>query len=188
VSYKTKHELYDMWKGMWQRCTNPNHEKYKYYGGRGISVCEEWRDFWVFVSDMGNRPHKHLIERVDNDKNYCKENCVWAPYHTQARNKRTNLKTKDGVALDSSAKLGGNVMLVQQRIKNLGWDIERATSEPVHKKPRQYVQIGAINDTPTGWARRLGLSQPAVSKMVKEMGATQAITHLIERANHALRQ
>lgn len=142
---------------MWQRCVWPKHISYKHYGGKGVTVCDEWKDFWRFVSDMGDRPEGYTIERLDSSLGYHKNNCVWASRYVQARNNSRNIKTIDGVAVDSSTRLNGSKSLVQERISKLGWGMEKATSEPVHIKTRQYVTVSGITDTPTGWARRLGV-------------------------------
>jgi hypothetical protein len=70
------------------RCTNPKNSGYRDYGARGIKVCERWREFKNFISDMGVRPTGMSIERVDVDGNYEPGNCVWATSETQANNKR----------------------------------------------------------------------------------------------------
>jgi hypothetical protein len=81
---------YNTWVGMKARCYNPEHEKYKYYGGRGITICDEWRfNFRTFLKDMGKRPSlHHSIDRIDNDGNYCKKNCRWATREQQRVNRR----------------------------------------------------------------------------------------------------
>jgi hypothetical protein len=82
---------------MKQRCTNPNHAKYYLYGGRGIGVCKEWSESFVkFLEDMGDRPQGHTLNRIDNDGNYCKENCEWQTYSEQNSNRRRyeRLKTE----------------------------------------------------------------------------------------------
>lgn len=81
---------YRIWKGMLSRCYNPHIRTYKYYGGRGISVCPEWRqDFVAFLHSIGPRPSTlHSIERKNNDLGYCPDNCCWATREQQNRNRR----------------------------------------------------------------------------------------------------
>lgn len=99
----TKHRMtgtseYNTWDAMIQRCTNLNNSAYENYGGRGITVCPEWlHSFVVFFKDMGKRPKGLTLERKDNDLGYFKENCSWAPYTEQIRNRRINGNNKTGI-------------------------------------------------------------------------------------------
>lgn len=86
---------YTVWKGMHQRCTNPKSSVYKYYGGRGISVCARWDNFENFLADMGERPKGLSIDRIDNDGDYQPKNCRWATQSMQVSNRR-NLKAEKG--------------------------------------------------------------------------------------------
>lgn len=93
----TKHGMafspeYRIWAGIKRRCLDPNMANYAYYGGRGITICDEWKDsFEQFYEDMGPRPSpKHSIEREKNELGYFKENCFWATLTEQARNRRNN--------------------------------------------------------------------------------------------------
>lgn len=83
------------WYHMHERCYNANNKKYKYYGGRGINVCDRWHKdnsegFFNFLKDMGYKPSKkHTIHRVDNNQSYSPDNCIWADYEKQ-NNCRSN--------------------------------------------------------------------------------------------------
>lgn len=85
------HPMYPVWKTMIARCENPKNEKYPRYGARGIKVCERWKDFANFLSDMGEKPSpKHSIDRIDSDGDYEPSNCRWATSATQMRNTSHN--------------------------------------------------------------------------------------------------
>lgn len=90
-SPKNKTREYRIWQGIIQRTTNKNAPAYHHYGGRGITVCDQWRDFNNFFNDMGKCPtEKHSIDRIDNNGNYEPVNCKWALSKTQQRNRRNN--------------------------------------------------------------------------------------------------
>lgn len=82
---------YYSWTSMKSRCNNENDPSYEYYGGRGITVCEEWGDFIKFYGDMGTRPEGTSIDRIDVDKGYYKDNCRWADMSQQNSNKRPQM-------------------------------------------------------------------------------------------------
>lgn len=99
IQINTKHGAskipeYNIWVSMKKRCLKKSHKSFNDYGGRGINVDHSWiNSFETFIQDMGLRPTKnHSLERIDNEKGYCKENCIWADKKTQQRNKRNNVK------------------------------------------------------------------------------------------------
>lgn len=82
---------YNSWRGMKKRCYQPTHDSYQYYGARGITVCDEWRNsFAQFIKDMGPKPGKNYsIDRIDNDGNYTVTNCKWSDQSEQINNRRS---------------------------------------------------------------------------------------------------
>jgi len=95
----TNTKTYYCWRNMRSRCYDKNHVAFHNYGGRGITVCDEWKnDFDAFVRDMGESIVGMSLDRIDSNGNYCKENCRWVTMKQQLNNQRRNrLVTKDGV-------------------------------------------------------------------------------------------
>lgn len=122
---------YKSWAEMWARCTNPNHHKYHLYKNR--TPPEAWRDFEVFLADMGLRPDGFSIERVNNDLPYGPINCVWLPMAEQGKNtSRVNFVLFEGkryTIADASRALGLSPKTVRTRLNAQGWPIERALGE-----------------------------------------------------------
>lgn len=89
-------DTYKVWHNMMQRCNNSKNHAYKYYGGRNIKVCNEWHNFQNFYKDMGDKPLKLTLDRIDTNGNYEPSNCRWATMQEQTanRNKRGFLNVK----------------------------------------------------------------------------------------------
>lgn len=92
-----EHPLYSIWAGMKDRCRNPQTPAYQYYGARGIDYCDRWKNFANFAEDMYPRPTGTSLERKDNNKGYCPENCVWATPGQQMRNRRLFKNSQTGL-------------------------------------------------------------------------------------------
>lgn len=134
MSKRVKHgmhetPIYMVWESMIQRCYNVNFHQYKDYGGRGITVCDKWKTFEGFYEDMGDRPEGMTLERLDNSKCYCKENCKWATRKEQANNRRTNklitYNNKTQTLAQWVDELGLNYDTVKRRLYR-NWTVEAA--------------------------------------------------------------
>lgn len=128
---------YESYSSMLSRCRNPNHSQWSNYGGRGITVCDQWQEsFEFFLKDMGERPSSdYSIDRIDTNGNYHKGNCRWATRKVQNRNKRSNhvieWNGKTQTLVEWSEELGINRMTLNARINTYKWSIERAFTYPV---------------------------------------------------------
>ena len=126
------------WSKAKERCYSKNSQRYHRYGARGIIVCDRWlNSFPNFLEDMGKRPSKkHSLDRIDNNGNYCKENCRWATSKQQGKNRSTTILYKGKSAIEASKKLGGNPSLIPCRLR-MGWSIEKSFTTPVISKFRK---------------------------------------------------
>lgn len=88
---------YRIWRNMIRRCSDPKNAGWKYYGGRGIRVCERWKTFAHFLADMGERPIGLTLDRIFNDKGYEPGNCGWANWAHQMLNKRQRQGKPNGI-------------------------------------------------------------------------------------------
>lgn len=131
----TSTRLYLAWQNMKARCNNSRTKHYASYGGRGIRVCDRWAySFENFLADMGESPTPmHTLDRIDNNGNYCPENCRWATRSEQQANRRpVRLLTFNGRTQCAAAwarELGAPKGLIYKRLR-LGWSVERAVTTP----------------------------------------------------------
>lgn len=128
------------WRAMKQRCYDPKFRAFPYYGGRGISVCERWRNsFDAFYADMGLKPSSaHSLDRIDVEGNYEVSNCRWATAVEQSANKRIVKKIEWRGRCQSVRQWADELSIEYDRLDDRlrkGWSVERAFSTPVARRP-----------------------------------------------------
>jgi hypothetical protein len=159
---------YHIWEGIIQRCTNPNFKQYEDYGGRGITVCEEWlNSFETFYRDVGSRPSPELtLDRDDNDKGYEPGNCFWRTRGHQVNNRRNNVfyeyagqkyQINQLAELPEVKNNGIGLNTLKARIRNSGWDVEDAINIPLTRVPKTYTYNG-ITKTISEWSKEYNIN------------------------------
>ena len=142
------------WKSMKARCTNPNNAEYHRYGGRGITVCPEWfNSFSTFYEDMGAKPEGLSLDRIDNNRNYCKENCRWATTRQQLNNKSTNVfvtyKGETKSASEFARQYGIKPDTLLGRLQNERWSLDDCFSPVDRHRKRKPKIFKQEQQTPT---------------------------------------
>ena len=170
---KSKHVLYQCYKGLLYRCNNPKAKAYQRYGGRGIKICKRWlgaEGFWAFVEDMGERPEGKGLDRIDNDGGYNPDNCRWATLIQQARNKRNSryvLFCGEYLNLVEAAKMAGiGKSTFWYRLKS-GWD----------------YSTNSVGIPPVGWSsRRVDVIYKGVEMNLKTACSLSKVNYSTVRA------
>lgn len=163
----TKTRTYKKWAGMKTRCYNEKEESYKYYGAKGIRVCDSWlNSFDNFLKDMGTCPEGYTLDRIDSDNNYSPDNCRWATLKQQANNKTNNRWIEyNGMKKTLSQwsqfrGIGHATILYRLKAK---WSIGQALEYEIreNKKPRRWssMTVHGRKETLDDWAEIIGISK-----------------------------
>ena len=123
---------YRKWDSMIGRCQRPSHPAYSYYGGRGVTVCDRWREFAYFQQDMGECPDGLWLDRIDNGKGYEPGNCRWVTPKESAVNRKQRQQVPGSIRQLARAA-GMPYPRVIQRMR-MGWTKEQALTVPVQKR------------------------------------------------------
>lgn len=147
---------WNSWSSMIERCSKP---AWKYYHGRGITVCDRWLKFENFLADMGERPPGTTLDRIDGNGNYEPANCRWADHQTQLNNRpnfnrRLTFDGRTQTMAEWARELGMGVTTLHERL-DMGWSIERALTTSV--RGRRFITYQGKTQSVADWARELGL-------------------------------
>ena len=147
--------IYRAWVGMHRRCYDPSCLDYRYYGAKGITVCERWHSIYAFLEDMGHPPGGMTIERVKGDRGYEPGNCVWAPMEVQNENTRRNrLITWEGrtqIIKAWAEELDLDPRRISERLRR-GWSVEQALTTPT-PQPFAAARAEHMERAKRAWAR-----------------------------------
>lgn len=160
---RNKHtRTYRSWANMLTRCNNKNDTAYQWYGGRGIQVCSRWSMYENFLADMGERPERMTIDRIDTNGNYCPKNCRWATNKQQHRNKRSNRLLTHGGETKCVAEWAETVEISQRALANridvYGWSVEKALTTVGDTRKTMAVTHNGVTKYLSEWAKELGIS------------------------------
>jgi AraC-like DNA-binding protein len=171
---------YNSWAAMKQRCFYADNIGYDLYGGRGITVCDEWLTFEGFFNDMGIRPDGTTLDRIDSNGNYTPFNCRWADTDTQCNNRNNNFYISFNYEIKTATEWANELGDISadtiiKRI-NRGWLPEEALMLPIGTKNNNTKSEASIAtqfkptliehngkcQSITEWANELGFSNPSV--------------------------
>lgn len=174
TTHNKQHPLYAVWKAMKRRCDNPNSREYKWYGARGIKVCEEWRDPKVFFDwALSNGYQAGLeIDRIDNNGNYEPGNCRFTTHTINNRNKRDNHIVTIGEETRCitawAEEAGIRRSTLYSRIIGLGWEAERALMAPI-KKMNALYSLNGRSQTLKDWEAETGIPYATLYRRIHKL-------------------
>ena len=173
-----------IYHNMKTRCTNLNYDKYKWYGGKGISICDEWMNSYDVFEEWAmshGYTDKLTLDRIDTNKNYCPENCRWVDRKTQANNRTSNrVITYNGQTktLQEWAEITGiNYNTLSNRFK-AGWSADEALTKPIDTRfLATPITYNGRTMSGTAWSHLLGLSDNAVrNRLMRGWSIKDAVT------------
>lgn len=145
----SRERIHNIWYLIKYRCEDETSPTYRHYGGRGIKMCQEWSDgidgYWKFKTwSLDNGYADNLtIDRIDNDGCYSPENCRWVDHSVQGNNKRNNIileyDGREQTLSQWARELGVPMKSLHRRIRGLGWDVERAFTQPYRNQNRKDI-------------------------------------------------
>lgn len=137
---ESKTRLFKIWDNMIQRCSNEKYPRYRDYGGRGISVCDEWKEYACFSvwAKANGYSDSATIDRIDNDKGYSPDNCRWVSYEVQNNNQRSNYyityRNSTHTLAEWAKILNINYETLKCRLRRNHWDVDKAFTTPVRER------------------------------------------------------
>lgn len=184
----SNHHLFRIWADMWKRCTNKNNKAYKHYGGRGITVCDEWLEFQPFYDWAISHGWSEglTIDRINPDMDYSPDNCRWATWKVQQNNKRNNryltFNGRTQTLTQWAEELGMSEDALSTRINQHGWSVEKSLTTPVRQAERMITFNGKTQSV-TQWAEELGMNKTTLTGRIYDYGWTieRAFTTPVQR-------
>lgn len=164
-------KIYRTWAHMMERCYVSSHTDYANYGGRGITVCQQWHDPQKFFFDMGDQPQNLSLDRINNDGPYSPDNCRWATPKEQQNNKRFNhqltFKNETRTIAEWAELLQIPLARIYARVCR-GWPIERILTEPRHlAQLKRQITFQGETLSIAQWANRLGFTEYALNARIR---------------------
>ena len=179
--------LYAIWCHMKARCCNSNNHAYNLYGGRGITICDEWKNNYSAFKDWAiNNGYKDnlTIDRIDVNGNYEPKNCKWATRKEQANNTRTNryitYNNETHTLAEWSDITGIQRDVIKSRIEK-GWNLDDVFSKKVQHSNRRYYTYNGETHNLTEWSKKVNINYATLIKRLKKgLDIEQALTKPIQ--------
>ncbi len=192
----SRSQEYRVFSRMLCRCYNPRNKRYKDYGARGITVCDQWIcSFSRFLEDMGKRPTSgHSLDRKDVNGNYNPKNCRWAIRKQQDTNKRCNhflaCNGDTKTVVEWSEFSGIRPRVIMYRIYEAGMSVEEALTKKLADHKTEGIEFRGERLSIAEWSRRLGMKTRTIGQRLKRSGGDveYALTAPVSRSRKGIRR